>query len=222
MRNKYRLTFTKTGIIRYLGHNDLMRMMYKAIKRSGLPISYSKGFNPHQLASISVPLPLGAEGLAEYMDIELDTPSIAEDIISALNQVLPDGLTITASVPFPETEPSTAAKACSAKYIAALPENKVLRESLDSLLPAILESDEVIVNKRTKSGEAITNIRSDIFSLENISDEQIKISMLISTGSTKNIKPELVTGYIYSLAGIDFPEFEITYTRTRILLREDI
>ena len=43
----YRLTFAKKGRARYISHLDLMRAMQRAIKRAGVPIWYTQGFNPH-------------------------------------------------------------------------------------------------------------------------------------------------------------------------------
>jgi len=56
--NKIRLRFSKTGTLCYLGHLDFLKVFTQAIRRSGLPIAYSQGFNPHQIISFALPLPL--------------------------------------------------------------------------------------------------------------------------------------------------------------------
>lgn len=40
------VVFEKGETLRYIGHLDLMRAMQRALRRSGLPIRYSNGFNP--------------------------------------------------------------------------------------------------------------------------------------------------------------------------------
>ena len=39
--------FEKGERLRHIGHLDIMRSTQRALRRSGLPVSYSKGFNPH-------------------------------------------------------------------------------------------------------------------------------------------------------------------------------
>ena len=56
---RVRVKFEKTGIMRYVGHLDLMRFFQKAVKRANLPIRYSEGFNPHQIMSFAAPLGVG-------------------------------------------------------------------------------------------------------------------------------------------------------------------
>ena len=43
--------FEKGERLRHIGHLDIMRSTQRALRRSGLPVSYSKGFNPHILIS---------------------------------------------------------------------------------------------------------------------------------------------------------------------------
>ena len=59
------LTMEKGARIRFTGHLDLMRTMQRALRRSGLPVRYSQGFNPHMLLNAAAPLSLGMPGLRE-------------------------------------------------------------------------------------------------------------------------------------------------------------
>ena len=53
--SKYILTFEKSGYIRYTSHLDMVRLFQRAIRRSGIILAYSQGFNPHPKMSFSVP-----------------------------------------------------------------------------------------------------------------------------------------------------------------------
>lgn len=44
---KVRLFFTKLDRAKYISHLDMNRCMSRALKRSGLPVWYTGGFNPH-------------------------------------------------------------------------------------------------------------------------------------------------------------------------------
>lgn len=54
--NKYRLKFSKSGKMIYIGHLDLLKFFIRLIKRTQLPIAYSNGFNPHQQLTFAIPL----------------------------------------------------------------------------------------------------------------------------------------------------------------------
>lgn len=49
---KIRIKFAKTGVMKFVGHLDVMRYFQKAIRRAELPIAYSEGFSPHMLLSL--------------------------------------------------------------------------------------------------------------------------------------------------------------------------
>ncbi len=88
----YRLEYCKTGDMVFLGHLDFQRQLQLALRRSGLPVAYSRGYHPHPLLKFGPPLPVGVIGLRENLDIamECQVPGLAEQ----LSAFLPDGLGI--------------------------------------------------------------------------------------------------------------------------------
>ena len=61
------LVFRKDGLLRFVGHLDVMRSFQRAMVRAGLTPAYSQGFNPHPLMSFASPLSLGYTGENEVM-----------------------------------------------------------------------------------------------------------------------------------------------------------
>ncbi len=88
----YRLEFAKTGDMAFLGHLDFQRQMQLALRRSGLPVAYSKGYHPHPLLKFGPPLPVGQQGLRECLDLAFThaCPGWHE----ALGSCMPRGLEI--------------------------------------------------------------------------------------------------------------------------------
>ena len=74
------ITFEKKPRLRHIGHLDLMRAMQRALRRSGLPIAYSNGFNPHIVMSFASALSSGIPGDAELLDVSLKGEATAEEI----------------------------------------------------------------------------------------------------------------------------------------------
>ena len=87
-----RFRFAKRGRAAYLSHLDVMRTFQRAFIRAGIRVRHSEGFNPHPKMSIALPLQLGCESICELMDASiLEGP---EDMVSALNCVLPEGIEV--------------------------------------------------------------------------------------------------------------------------------
>lgn len=88
----YRMEFSKTGEMVFLGHLDFQRQMQLALRRSGLPVAYSKGYHPHPLLKFGPPVPVGVVGLRECLDLALthEHPGWYEE----LNRVLPEGMRV--------------------------------------------------------------------------------------------------------------------------------
>jgi len=101
---KLRVKFSKTGIMRYLSHNELMAAILRAIRRADLPVAYSAGFHPHPKLSFGPALAAGIEGLHEYFDIELTALMNVPDFLKKLNGELPEGLKALHAILIPREE----------------------------------------------------------------------------------------------------------------------
>ena len=66
-----RVFFRKKGKLKYISHLDLMRAVTRGLMRSGLPIVYTEGFNPHPKLVFALPLSVGMAGENEMCDVGL-------------------------------------------------------------------------------------------------------------------------------------------------------
>src|SRR6185295_10079297 len=69
---RVRAWFRKGERARFISHLDVLRYWERAIRRAGLPLSYSQGFTPHPKLAFAGPLPLGFCSEAEIVDVTLD------------------------------------------------------------------------------------------------------------------------------------------------------
>ena len=67
-----RIRFEKTGEAAYISLLDLQRVFHRILKRSGLPVYYTQGFNPHIYLSFACPLSLGQESLCECCEVKTE------------------------------------------------------------------------------------------------------------------------------------------------------
>jgi hypothetical protein len=88
-------SFSKSGRAVFLSHLSLIEVFSMAFVRSGLPIQYSRGFNPLPRLDIASPLSIGVSALAEIASSDLDGDVTPAVFASALNAALPEGIHIT-------------------------------------------------------------------------------------------------------------------------------
>ncbi|HEX9013553.1 MAG TPA: TIGR03936 family radical SAM-associated protein [Anaerolineaceae bacterium] len=91
---RIRITFSKTDAMRFTGHLDLYRTWERTLRRAGLPLAYSQGFNPHPRINLAAALPLGFTSQGDILDVGLEQELTAPDIESALRQAAPPGIRI--------------------------------------------------------------------------------------------------------------------------------
>ena len=108
---KVRIKFTKEGPMKFVGHLDTMRYFQKAIRRAGLDVVYTHGFNPHQVMSFAAPLGVGLCSVGEYMDVEIASSDGAEDFKERLQEACPYGIDILSVKMLPEKAGNTSCPA---------------------------------------------------------------------------------------------------------------
>lgn len=90
---RFRLHYAKVDRMRFLGHQDVIRLFQRAFRRAGTRLDYSCGFHPHPKLRFSPPLALGVESIAEYLDFDLvDEHSHEDRLALRLMSNLPDGI----------------------------------------------------------------------------------------------------------------------------------
>jgi radical SAM-linked protein len=88
---RYRISYQKTGLLRFISHLDWMRMLFRRIAVLDLPTVFTMGFSPHPKVSLSPPLPVGVESIAEYFDISFYEEFSAERILAEFQKtMIPD------------------------------------------------------------------------------------------------------------------------------------
>ena len=91
---KVRIKFRKYGVMRFIGHLDVMRYFQKAIRRAEIPIAFTTGYSPHMIMSFASPLGIGLTSDGEYMDIERREPIASKEAVRRLNEVGIEGIEV--------------------------------------------------------------------------------------------------------------------------------
>lgn len=204
---KLRIKYTKTGVLRFIGHLDVMRFFQKAIRRAKLNVSYSKGFSPHQIISFAAPMPLGMTSEGEYFDGEFDSVTSTEDMMKRLNDTLPEGVSVIDIVILDEGAKSSMSVVSASDYYIYRNEEcasdniAILQDAVDDFMA----QDEILIMRKTKTKEEMADIKPAVYDLK-VKNEGIY--MLLASGSAYNLKPELVVSALCDTAGIEYNRYD--------------
>ena len=113
---KIRIKFRKWGVMKFIGHLDMMRYFQKAMRRAHIDICYSEGFSPHQIMSFAAPLGVGITSDGEYLDIEVNASESSEASMKALNATMVDGVMVTSYVRLPDDAKTAMSIVAAADY----------------------------------------------------------------------------------------------------------
>ena len=97
----------------------MLRFFQKAIRRAGLDVVYTHGFNPHQVVGFAAPLGVGLCSVGEYMDVEIASSDGAEDFEERLPGACPYGIDILSVKMLPEKAGNAMASVAAATYAVA-------------------------------------------------------------------------------------------------------
>ena len=89
-----RVKYSKEEPLCFISHLDITRLILRASRRAGIPLSISEGFTPHERISFGFPLPLGFVSNSEYADFELNQKISSSQFKKGLAKVLPSGIKI--------------------------------------------------------------------------------------------------------------------------------
>ena len=92
----YRLlfSFSKSGSAVFHGHLSLIEIFSMAFTRAGIPVMYTKGFNPLAKMEFASPLTTGISAACEIASVDFHEPFVPERFITGMNLKLPQGFII--------------------------------------------------------------------------------------------------------------------------------
>ncbi len=185
--SNYVLKYERGEEVKYISHLDFMRFMQRVIRRAGLLMEFSQGFNPHPIMTVAMPLSVGVTSTCEYMKVGFLDRYTEEDILNALNNAMPLGFKFLL-VKKDEAKKYDFKKLDRAEYIVKI------ETDTDPDIDAFLENKELLVMKKSKSGIKEADIREHIYSIEKLSfcDRCLTLKMCVSAGNIYNLKPETV------------------------------
>lgn len=169
---RLRVRYAKRGRARFTSHRDFSRAFERALRRAGVPMAYSSGFNPHPRVSFANAAPTGAASEAEYLEIGLREPCDPDAVRSGLDAALPLGLDVVAVVE--AAGPSLVDRLTASVW--RLEVVGVPRAVLDAAVAALLGVDALDVARMTKTGMRTFDARGAVIDLVVVDDTTLQLT----------------------------------------------
>ena len=208
---RVRITFTKQGALRYIGHLDLHRLWERAMRRADLPLSYSQGFHPQPKISLAAALPLGFSSRAEVLDVRLNEEIKVEEISTRLRDNLPPDIKVTDVKTVEESLPALQTLTLSAAYDVHLTE-PVDGSELKLRVESLMMTESIIRERRGKSYDLRPLV--ELLSVITMADGTSWLKMTLAAREGATGRPEEVLAVL----GIE-PE-TARVERTRLIFKD--
>jgi len=193
-----RVKFEKTGKLRYISHLDLLRTMQTALRRAGVKMVYSEGFNPHMKINFALPLSIGIESVYEFMDIKTDDSVEPDHVKKELGKNLPADMKIL-DVYEPQSKFTDIKYAAYTIWLDYGEKSEQAANVCKKLF-----SSPLVVTKKTKKGERDVDIAPMIRKVECRYEFGCLIIMTeLCADSESYLNPFYLTGAVDSEMGVE-------------------
>jgi len=197
---KARIKFRKYGVMKFIGHLDIMRFFQKVMRRADIPIAFTGGFSPHMIMSFANPLGVGVTSDGEYFDIELTEEIDMKAAVARMNEVVVEGIEIVNMVPISDDKKQTGMSiVAAADYLSSIKKGEFPEDWKERTL-GFMSQPSISIVKKTKKSEKEVDIKPMIYKFEVRGDS---VYMLVATGSVENLKPELVMQALCNYLSVD-------------------
>lgn len=208
---RVRITFTKQGALRYIGHLDLHRVWERALRRASLPLSYSQGFHPQPKISLAAALPLGFSSRSEVLDVRLNEDIPTEDISERLKDNLPPDIKVLDVQTVDERLPAMQTLVLSAAYDVHLTE-PIDGSELKRRVETLMNTESLIRERRGKTYDLRPLI--EMLSIITQADGKAWLKMTLAAREGATGRPEEV------LAALGIEPETARVERTRLIFKE--
>lgn len=235
-----RIKFSKGGNLKFIGHLDIMRYFQKALRRAQIDVEYSKGFSPHMILSFAAPLGVGLTSDGEYMDMQLLSGLPKEEMLARINEQMARDIVVSDYVVLPDTSKNCMSIVAAADYKVSVKDGYDFGDAFplsefQARFQAFVEQSEIVILKKTKKSEKEVNIKPFIYhvaydkdsfkeqgcsyydnSVAEVYENGQVVYLQLSTGSTDNLKPELVMEAFCQSIGIAYNPFAFQVHRMEV------
>ncbi|MFW2367633.1 MAG: TIGR03936 family radical SAM-associated protein, partial [Desulforhopalus sp.] len=179
---KYLVHYKRTGKVAFLGHLEILQIIFRALRRAKIDTNFSQGFNPSPKISFGPALSVGTESFAEFFTMDLPAPlKDTAAVKELLNTTLIPGLEVTGI----ELHSGKIPQKMAISYNVIL--TRPLQEKEKIMVQHFIDSGEYSIDKTRKGKTKSIDIRPLILKLEITGNDSLQIQ-IISASAQPGIK----------------------------------
>lgn len=215
-----RIQYRKNGMMKFLSHLDMVRLVERSLRRGAIPLKFSQGFNPHPKIAFAAPLSVGLTSDYELVDIELTEEIDLVAFKEMFPTIFPGGIEFVRAQHLEQSKSLMSLVSDCAYAVKVMGSPEVLRV-FAKMAENVMNKEELNVIKKSKEKrkpDKTVNIRPQIKELSVLdqSDEEVVLRMKLATGSAANLKPETVVAVIAEAAEINIDPYDIRIHRVML------
>ncbi len=202
---KYIVHYSRIGDVSFLGHLEILQVVFRVLRRAKIPTNFSQGFNPSPKISFGPALPVGTESLAEYFIMDLTSPlKDMEKTVDLLNKNLIPGMKVS------RIETHSGKIPQKLQLVYRLIFDREFTQEENHRAETFLDNDQFLIQKTRKGKTKEIDIRPLIVDCTITKPTEIQLT-LVSASAQPGIKPiEAIT----EILGLDGE------TATRVKIRK--
>jgi radical SAM-linked protein len=191
--------------LRFISHLNLMKLFERAIRRAGISVKMSEGFNPKPKIAYPLALPVGIKGIDEKLEMELCESMQVSEIETRLKRQLPENIQIIS------VEPVSSQVKSSVKGVTYVVKPKKGKMPEAGKTEELLFKD--VINTQRKGKKPAFNIRP---SINSITTDSQSIDLDLKMTPEGMARPEEVLSHLGLQAGKDYEISEIVRKRVNL------
>ena len=211
IKQRLRVTYTRDETLKYIGHLDTARAWQRILRRAGLPLAYSEGFNQQPKITFAAALPHGCTSDHEVMDMVLERVCDLNDITANLKRALPASMLLASIEEVPLRDAALQMQVLASEYTVLIEGADVI-ELVSNRIQRLLEAREVVRDRRGKPYNLRPLIQA--LTLERRDVDHALIRMRLQTTEQGNARPDVVLG------ALELNSAEMKIHRTRLFFRQ--
>jgi radical SAM-linked protein len=182
-RFRYRIGFAKTAEMRFTSHLDVHRAWERTLRRSGIRVAYTQGFNPRPKMTLSSALPLGFTSECELIDVWLEEQRTSQEIFEGLMRAAPPGLSVQHVEKLEPGEPSLSSQIHAVEYVVRL-DSPPPHPQLSADIQDLINSTTALRQRRGKEYDLRALLHSIILDPPHNSEALLRMTLSSREGAT--------------------------------------
>lgn len=218
---RLRLEFTKTAMLRFVSHLDLVKIVQLVFRRAQIKVAYTQGFSPGPRFTFAPPLPMGFASTGEMVDVVLAERYDPQELLARISAIELDGLKWLGVTEVALRGPALSGNLESASYTLEIPVDRMTVPLADATakLQDLVDSPTFVVDFVGRNKTVQRDLKQSLLALNwSESDGKLLCEVTVNMREQFYVNPLAAFEQITGCTGL---QETATVTRRSIVVGEE-